>query len=189
MLLGITKVMAKAKTEEFFLMKTLQFPTTTASGTSVSGTIDLSTYINPVQNLAIAVTEVTALWQRGSLYAADVQSMVVGDAALQWQVSDANPSLTMLRGDNLNLIGDGAINIAQASNQATAVASMFPDHYGGESQSRYVVNDTLYCVAAVEGHTTSTTDIVYCTLRVRVKSVKLDSKAWQTIALQQIAQN
>ena len=58
--------MATAKTGSFYLNETIIIPAGTLSGERVSGTLDLSAYVNVPTGQAIAIDEVDFIWQVGT---------------------------------------------------------------------------------------------------------------------------
>jgi len=53
-------------------------------------------------------------------------------------------------------------------------------------EARMVVNDQLYVVAGIDGHTTGTV-IDFCTVRIKCRLVKLNLKDFMALAVQTTA--
>jgi len=64
---------------------------------------------------------------------------------------------------------------------------LFPDVFGKIDQSRYVVNDQLYTVAAFNGSALAANRSYWVTVRIKCRIVKLSSKDWMAIAIQSTA--
>ena len=66
---------------------------------------------------------------------------------------------------------------------------LYPDNFGPSalSEAFMVVNDTLYLVGGNNGSATSLAEIVYVTVRIKCRVVKLSTKDWMAIAIQSTA--
>lgn len=178
--------MAKAKTGSFYLTETIALPAATVSGTRVQGTLDLGAYVNVPTGQAIAIESVDFIYQAGSDFGTDAQSMIAGDGAISVQLTDLNPGTAFVRGDNHSLIASGSMNIDHPNNVATRTADHFPDNFGNLSESFMVVNDTLYLVAGPDLSNVGGVT-VYVTARIRCRVVKLSQEDWMAIAIQSTA--
>jgi len=180
--------MATAKTGTFILTETIQLPAGSADHARIQGEIDLGAYVNVPTGQAISISEVDFIFQHGDNFAGDVQSMVLGDAALTVQLTDLNPGTAFVRADDQSLVASGTLNIDFTANLATHTADLYPDNYGPASlsESFLVVNDTLYLVGGIDG-AVSGGNIVYMTVRCRLQVVKLSQVDWMSIAIQSTA--
>jgi hypothetical protein len=180
--------MAKAMTGSFYLTETLTLPAGTTSGSRVQGTIDLGAYVNVPTGQAIAIESVDFIYQAGTDFGTDAQSMIAGDGAISVQLVDLNPGTSFVRGDNQSLIASGSLNIDHPNNVVTRTADHFPDNFGPAnlSEAFMVVNDLLYLVAGPDLSNTGLVS-VFVTARVRARIVKLSSEDWMAIAIQSVA--
>jgi hypothetical protein len=177
--------MAKAITGTFFLNQTVTLPAGNASGTFVQADIDIASLVNaPVgQGLEIEMVDFTV--QRATLFTSDVESMVVGNGSIDFQLTDLNPGTTFVRGDSQSLIASGSLNIDQANSIGTYVSDLYPDSYGKDN-GFVVVNETLYLNAVSAGTAIGAND-VYVNVRMRVRVIKLSAAMWTSIALQSVS--
>ena len=173
--------MAVAKTAAFWLTETVTLNANGADGSRYTGSIDLGAYVDVGDQQAIQVEMVDAIWQRGGDYGNDVESFTAATGSVGFQLSDLNPSSLFVRADSNNLIASGALN--QAAGVASHTNDFIPDIFGKDDAARVVVNDTLYVVAGVDGTGIGIAD-VYCTVRIKVRIVKLSTKDWIAISLQ-----
>jgi hypothetical protein len=182
--------MATAKTGSFYLTETISLPASSADGTRVQGTIDLSSYVNVPTGQAIAIDQFDVIHQVGNLFSTTVQDMVAADASLNTQCTDLNPGTVFVRADSLNLVGSSSLNIDQGNNVATHVADIYPDNYGPSNLSEMFlcVNDTLYVVSGNDGAAVGGS-AVHITVRLRCRVVKLSSKDWMSLAIQATAES
>jgi len=105
--------MATAKTGTFYLTETVQLAAAAGAGSRVQGTVDLSAYVNVPTGQAIAIDSVDFIYQNGTHYGGDVDSMVAAKGALTIQLTDLNPATAFVRADNHSLIASGSLNIDQ----------------------------------------------------------------------------
>jgi len=180
--------MATAKTGSFYLNETVTIPTLTGAGGRVTGTLDLSAYVNVPTGQAIAIDQVDFIFQAGTTYQMSVNSMLTGNGGLGVQVTDLNPGNTFVRADDQSLVASGGLSIDDAANIATHTNDLYPDNFGpsGLSDMFICVNDQLYItagndVANVAGHD------LYITARIRCRVVKLSTKDWMAVAIQSTA--
>jgi len=181
--------MATAITGSFYLTQTVALPQASPVNTNVTGTLDLSAYVNVPTGQAIAIESVDFIFQDGSDYSSSVGLMLAGNGALTVQLTDLNPAGIFVRADNHSLVASGALNIDTANNIGTHTSDLYPDNFGpaAHSESFMVVNDSLYLtagnqVSAVAG------SVVYVSVRVRCRVVKLSTKDWMAIAIQSTAE-
>ena len=180
--------MATAKTGSFYLTETVTLPALSPNGTRVSGTIDLSAYVNVPTGQAIAIDQVDFIWQRDSDYGSAVTLFLGGNGSLGSQLTDLNPGTEFVRADDQSLVASGALNIDQGNNVVSHSTDLYPDNFGpsGLSDMFIVVNDQLYftvgndAVAVGAGH-------MYGTVRIRARVVKLSTKDWMAVAIQSTA--
>jgi len=179
--------MATAKTGSFYLNETVILPAASASGTRVTGTLDLSAYVNVPTGQAIAIDEVDFIYQVGTDYGGDVVSMTAGNGALTAQVTDLNPGTAFVRADDQSLVASGSLNIDHTNGIATHTSDLYPDNFGpsGLSDMFICVNDQLYLTAGNDA--TAVGSILYVTARVRCRVVKLSTKDWMAVAIQSTA--
>jgi len=176
--------MAKAKTGEFWLTETIQLPAASASGTRVMGTIDLGAYVDVGDRQSIEISFVDYIWQQSDDYSSDPGGMVAGNATLGAQISDLNPNTLFTLANHNALISSAALSIDQPNNISSHSSDFYPDDFKGEG--KFVVNDTLYVVAGVDGNAIGA-QIVYCTVRCRVKIVTLSMMDYMGLAVQSTA--
>ena len=184
------RYMAKAKTGSFYLTETIQLPAANPAGATgrVQAAIDLSAYINVPTGQAIAIDECDFLWQRDSDYGGDISNfMAANPGSLTMQLTDLNPGTAFVRGDDQSLVASGSLAI-DADGGGSQFSDVYPDNFGpsGLSDMFLVVNDQLYLVAGNDVGATGT-GILYCTVRIRCRVVKLSTKDWMAIAIQSTA--
>jgi len=181
--------MATAKTGSFYLTETITLPAASASGSRVTGTIDLGAYVNVATGQAIAIDQVDFVYQDGSSLKSAIAGMVAANGSLGAQLTDLNPGSAFVRADNQSLIASGCLNIDKTNNVGTMSSDIFPDNYGSAgtlSEMFMVVNDTLYLTGGVD-NAASGGSSVFITARIRARVVKLGSKDWMALALQSTA--
>ena len=180
--------MAKATTGSFYLTESVAMAAGQASGTTSQGTLDLGAYVNVPTGQAIAIESVDFIVQRDAPYGQDFESMLAGNGAISFQLTDLNPGTALLRADNQSLVASGALNIDQTNNIGSETADFYPDNFGPAalSEAFMVVNDTLYLTAMPSG-TSVGTDNLFVTARVRCRVVKLAQQDWMAIAIQSTA--
>jgi len=176
--------MAKAITGYFFLNQTVTLPAANASGNFIQATIDTSSLVNAPRGQGIMIDQVDFTVQRATLYTSDVESMVVGNGSIDFQLTDLNPGTGFVRGDDQSLIASGSLNIDQANSIGTYVSDLYPDSYG--SEGFVVVNDQLYLNGTSAGTAIGAND-VYVNVRMRIKVIKLSASDWTALALQSVS--
>jgi hypothetical protein len=180
--------MATAKTGSFYLNETVQIPTLSADGTRVSGTLDLSAYVNVPTGQAIAIDQVDFVYQAGSSFESNPEVMLGANGTLGVQLTDLNPGTAFVRADDQSLVASGAMAIDVGNNIASNIADLYPDNFGpsGLSDMFICVNDQLYLTGGVDGAAIGGVD-VFITARVRCRVVKLSTKDWMAVAIQSTA--
>jgi len=194
---------ATAKTGSFYLNETVTLPAAGLSGGRVTGTLDLSAYVNVPTGQAIAIDQVDFIYQVGNDYGTDARSMLVSNGAISVQVTDLNPGTAFVRADDQSLVASGSLNISKGAagntvgpavgeytktNIVTHTADLYPDNFGpsGLSDMFICVNDQLY-ITAGNDLTAIDSAAVYVTARIRCRVVKLSSKDWMAVAIQSTA--
>ena len=152
--------MATAKTGSFYLTETATLAAAAADGSRVQTTIDLGAYVNVPTGQAIAIESVDFVYQNAD-GSGNLAQMVAGDASLDAQLTDLNPSTTLLIADDQSLVASGSLCIDQSHNIGSHVTDLYPDNFGPAAMSEafMVVNDTLYLVAGVTGAAIGTNDV------------------------------
>jgi len=180
--------MATAKTGSFWLTETVQLAAASADGTIVQGDIDLGAYVNVPTGQAVAVEQVDFVLQNSTNYEARAEGMLATNGALTFQLSDLNPGTLFVRADDQSLIASGGMNIDVTNNITSHSTDFYPDNFGPASLSEafMVVNDTLYLTGGNSGAVVGTS-IVFITVRIRCRVVKLSTKDWMAIAIQSTA--
>ena len=180
--------MTKSMTGSFYLTETVTLPAATASGARVTGTLDLSAYVNVPTGQAIAIESVDFVYQVDADFGSNVDNMLGTNGALSTQLVDQNPGTAFVRADNHSLVASGSLNIDQTNAIATHASDLYPDNFGPAnlSEAFLVVNDTLFLTAGPDGANTGAAE-VFVTARVRARVVKLSSKDWMAIAIQSTA--
>lgn len=179
--------MATAKTGSFYLTDVALLPAGSAAGTRVQATIDLGAYVNVPTGQAIAIESVDFIYQTADGNGAG-NELLAADGAIAAQLTDLNPSTTLLIADDQSLVASGCLNVDFSGNVVSHTSDLYPDNFGPASLSEafMVVNDTLYLVAGNNAGAVGTQN-VSVTARVRCRVVKLSQKDWMSIAIQQTA--
>jgi len=183
--------MATAKTGSFYLNETVTLPAANAQGAAgrVTGTLDLSAYVNVPTGQAIAIDQVDFIWQRDGDYGGDVSNFLAGGAAggMTLQVTDLNPGTAFVRADDQSLVASGTLSVG-TTGDASQFSDLYPDNFGpsGLSDMFIVVNDQLYITSGNDGAVVGT-GALYCTARIRCRVVKLSTKDWMAVAIQSTA--
>nr|AGA18422.1 hypothetical protein [uncultured marine virus] len=179
--------MATSKTGSFYLTDTALLPAGSAPGTRVQATIDLGAYVNVPTGQAIAIESVDFIYQTADGNGSG-NELLAADGAIGVQLTDLNPSTTLLIADDQSLIASGCLNIDFSGNVVSHTSDLYPDNFGPASLSEafMVVNDTLYIVAGNNVAATGA-QAVSITARVRCRVVKLSQKDWMSIAIQSTA--
>jgi len=177
--------MATSKTSTFFLTETVEIVAGTLSGSRASGTIDIGSLVDVGDQQALSIESCDIIYQVGTDYGSDVESMLNGNGAITTQISDLNPGGVLTRADDVNLIASGSLNIEDSI--ATNASDFYPDTFGKMDEARTVVNDQLYVVSGPDFSNSSASVSVYVTVRLRCRIVKLSTKDWIAIAITSVA--
>jgi len=180
--------MATAKTGSFYLNETVTLAAAALDGSRVTGTLDLSAYVNVPTGQAIAIDQVDFIHQVAADYGQQFEAMLDGNGAISAQVTDLNPANTLVRADNQSLVASSGLNIDKVNNIGSHAADLYPDNFGpsGLSDMFICVNDQLYITAGPDGAAIGTA-AVYVTARIRCRVVKLSTKDWMAVAIQSTA--
>ena len=179
--------MATSKTGSFYLTETVTLTAGAVAGTRGQSTIDLGAYVNVPTGQAIAVESVDFIYQTADGNGS-ANELLAGDGAIGVQLTDLNPSSTLLIADDQSLIASGCLNVDVTQCILSHQSDLYPDNFGPASLSEafMVVNDTLYVVAGNNAGAIGATDLKV-TARVRCRVVKLSQKDWMAIAIQSTA--
>lgn len=177
--------MAKAKTGSFYLTETVSLAAATAANTRVQTEIDLGAFVSAPQSIGVAIESVDFIYQVGTDYGGNVNSMLDGNGSLTAQVTDNNPGTAFVRADSQSLVASGTLCIDDANNIATHTSDLFPDNFGPSalSEAFLCVSDSLFFVAGndlVDVHGS----VVSITARIKMRCVKLSAEDWVGIAIQ-----
>ena len=180
--------MATAKTGSFYLTETVQLAALAANGSRVTGTIDLSAYVNVPTGQAIAIDQVDFIWQRDADFGGTVGEYLGANGSLSSQLTDLNPGDAFVRADDQSLVASAQMSIDATNNLATMESDIYPDNFGpsGLSDMFIVVNDQLYFTVGNDGFAVGAA-ILYGTVRIRARVVKLSTKDWMAVAIQSTA--
>jgi len=179
--------MATSKTGSFWLTEELTLGT---AGTLFQGTLDLGAYVDVGDQQAIAIEQVDFITQGYDAANNDYNNTLVGvvtaNAAAQFQLSDLNPGTNFISGGDNSLVASGTLMWDDTNFIESSAADFYPDNFGKLDESRMVVNDSLYLVAAVNT-TLAANHEVRITARIKCRIVKLSTKDWMAIAIQSTA--
>jgi hypothetical protein len=181
--------MTKSMTGSFYLTETVIIPGGSVSSTRITGTVDLSAYVNVPTGQAIAIESVDFIHQATSDFGQNFSAMISANGSIGSQLTDLNPGNAFVRADNQSLVASSALNIDFANNVGTFAADLYPDNFGPSalSEAFLVVNDTLYLTSGNDNVALGGND-VYVTARIRCRVVKLSTKDWMAIAIQSTAE-
>lgn len=179
--------MTKSMTGSFYLTETVTLPVATASGGRVTGTLDLSAYVNVPTGQAIAIESVDFIIQVGGDFGGPISQVAVGNSSLGMQLTDLNPGTAFVRADNQSLIASSRVDIDDSANLSSESQDLYPDNFGPTSLSEafLVVNDQVYLTCGIDGQATA--DNLYMTARIKCRVVKLSTKDWMAVAIQSTA--
>jgi len=183
--------MATSKTGSFWLTEAVNIDTV---NTLVQGTIDLGAYVDVGDQQAIAIESVDFVTQvydtaTNSYFNSFTGSVGAADHfEVDFQLSDLNPGTTLISADDNALIASGALLFDSATNNQSVGSDFYPDSFGKLSESRMIVNDSLYLVGGPAGTMTlaANHEIQICA-RIKCRIVKLSTKDWMAIAIQSTA--
>jgi len=181
--------MTKSMTGSFYLTETITLPAASASGTRVTGTVDLSAYVNVPTGQAIAIESVDFVYQWSSAFNGAGAGMLAVNGGVSGQLTDLNPAGVFVRADNHSLIASGTLNVDTANNVTSHSTDLYPDNFGPASLSEafLVVNDTLFLTGGVNNSAVGGSAL-FVTARIRCRVVKLSTKDWMAIAIQSTAE-
>jgi hypothetical protein len=181
--------MTKSMTGSFYLTETITLPAANPSGTRVTGTVDLSAYVNVPTGQCVAIESVDFIYQWGSTYNGAGAGMLAANGAITGQLVDLNPANAFVRADSQALIASGTLCIDDANNIVSHSTDLYPDNFGPASLSEafLVVNDTLYLTGGNQ-NTAVGGSAAFVTARIRCRVVKLSNKDWIAIAIQSTAE-
>jgi len=176
-----------AITGSFFLTETVLIPNASVSGTRVTGTVDLSAYVNVPTGQAISISEVDFIWQVGSDYSGPIGQALGGNGALNAQLTDLNPGTGFILASDQSLVASQHIDVDIINNVTTSTQDLFPDRFGSSATSEQftVVNDKMYL--QIGNDAAAAADNLYCTVRIRAQVIKLSQKQWIALAIQSTA--
>jgi len=180
--------MTKSMTGSFYLTETVTLPAGTLTGARITGTIDLSAYVNVPTGQAIAVESCDFIYQHGPTLAQDFELMLSSNGCLSAQLVDQNPGAAFVRADNHSLVASAGLNMDIINNIGTHNADLYPDNFGPAnlSEAFLVVNDSLFLTAGPDAANIGLAD-TFVTVRIRCRVVKLSTKDWMAIAIQSTA--
>ncbi len=175
--------MTTSKTSSFYLTETVKLENASASGTLVQGELDVGGLVNIASSEALAVEQVDFIWQWSDTFNGGPDLGAATNYTLMAQLSDQNPGTLMIRADDNNLIGSGALNVDVGNNVVSSDQDFFPDNFGKLSEAFFAVNDNLYLVAGVVSNAAPTTVPIYCTVRIKARIAKLSKQDWMALAI------
>ena len=167
--------MASAKTAPFYLTAAVTLSDTNYTQT----TIPLGSYIDVASKQAIAILEVDYQAQNLTTHSSTLPS----DRIVDYQVSDISQT-GLLRGDDVNLISQGAMAYDNSPPNFSNESWLFPDSFGTLEEARMVVNDDLFFGAKTSSVSTAGN---YAIVRIKCQVVKLSEKDFMALALNTVA--
>ena len=102
--------MATAKTGSFYLTETALLPAASADGTRIQATVDLGAYVNVPTGQAIAIESVDFVYQAAN-GAGNAAALLAAPGSISVQLTDLNPSTTLIIADDQSLIASGCLNV------------------------------------------------------------------------------
>lgn len=174
--------MTTSKTASFYLTETVTLLATSASGSLAQGSIDIGGLVDISSSEALAIEQVDFIVQNGPGYSTPPQDVSTTDYTISMQLTDQNPGTALVRADDNNLIGSGALNVDQGNNITSHSQDFFPDNFGKLSEAFFAVNDTLYLVGGVVGNSALAVD-VNITVRIKARIAKLSKQDWMALAI------
>jgi hypothetical protein len=175
--------MTTSKTSSFYLTETVLLDTGSVSGAIAQGTMDIGGLVNIANSEALAIEQVDFIHQAGPLYNVGLDTLSADAYCVLSQVSDQNPGTALIRADDNNLIGSGAVNVDVLNNIVTNDQDFFPDNFGKLSEAFFAVNDSLYLVAAITGNGAPSLGPLYVTVRIKARIAKLSKQDWMALAI------
>ena len=175
--------MTTSKTASFYLTETVSIPNASASGTRVQAELDIGGLVNIASSEALAIESVDFILQVGSDFAGPISQSLAGDGSINGQLTDQNPGTALVRADDNNLIGSGAVNVDVDNNITSHSQDFFPDNFGKLSEAFFAVNDTLYLNASLAGNAAPSIVDVFVTVRIKARIAKLSKQDWMALAI------
>jgi len=183
--------MATAKTSSFWLTETVEL---TVQDALVQGSLDLGAYIDVGSSTSIAILEADFIIQARDTANNTFSNSLPGAATgnTQWgiQLSDLNPGTAFLRADDNTLIASGAMYLDDTNSIISVGPDLYPDSFvsGGRlNDARFVVNDSLFVVAAFHGSPLAANRSYVMTVRLKCVIAKLKLSDYVAIAIQSTA--
>jgi len=176
--------MAKAKTGSFILTEKVSLTDNTAT----QSTIDLGSYVDIGSRTGLAIESVDFTIQGYDVATGaidDFNATWNADAQVDFQLFDQSET-ALLPNDNRNLIASGNW-LYDATGTSSHDSDVFPDNFGKLSDSRMVINDTLYLLAQNMSNSFVSGNGAYVVVRIKAKLAKLETKDWMAIAIQSTA--
>jgi hypothetical protein len=171
----------KKMTSTFYLTERL---TMTATGTAVTGTLDLGSFVDVVDRQCIAVEEVDFIFQ-GTAADTPLTTAAGADATVFVQLSDLNRGGTLQFADDRALVASGTLNLDHTNNMVSKSMDHYPDVFGAKDGVRLVVNDQLYLTG--ESSVVAGSNAINCTVRIKCHVRKLSNADFVALTLQSVA--
>lgn len=175
--------MATSKTASFYLTETVRLPAATAAGSVVQASLDIGGLVNIASSEALAIEQCDFIVQYGTNFFNPPQDLSADDYTICAQLTDQNPGTALVRADDNNLIGSGAVNVDVDNNITSHSQDFFPDNFGKLSEAFFAVNDTLYLTASLAGNAAPSVVDVFVTVRVKARIAKLSKQDWMALAI------
>lgn len=175
--------MATSKTASFYLTETVTLPLGSAAGSIVQASMDIGGLVNISNSEALAIEQCDFIVQYGPVYNLPPMDISADDVTICAQVTDQNPGTALVRADDNNLIGSGAINVDVSANITSHSQDFFPDNFGKLSEAFFAVNDTLYLNASLAGNAAGSLIPVSVTVRLKARIAKLSKQDWMALAI------
>jgi len=180
--------MARSKTGSFWLTESTEL---TVVDVLAQSTMDLGAYVDVGDQQALAIEEVDFIIQARDTVNNTFSNSLPGAATgnTQWgiQLADLNPATAFMRADDHSLIASGVVYMDDGNSVVSIGPDLFPDSFGKLDESRMVVNDSLFVVAAFTGAALAANRSYIITTRIKCRIVKLGTKDWMAIAIQSTA--
>tara|TARA_Y100000361_G_C11149442_1_gene340151 strand:+ start:75 stop:605 length:531 start_codon:yes stop_codon:yes gene_type:complete len=173
--------MTKKETSTFYLTERI---TMTSSGTAVTATVDLGSFIDVVQRQCLAIEEIDFIFQ-GTAADTPLTTAAGADSTVFVQVSDLNRGGTIQFADDRALCASATLNLDYSNNSVTKAMDHFPDIFGSKDGVRLVVNDQLYITG--EASAVAGSNAINATVRMKCHVRKLSNKDFVALTLQAVA--
>ncbi len=175
--------MATSKTASFYLTETVLLPAGSAAGSAVQASLDVGGLVNIAASEALAIEQVDFIMQYGDAFNVPPQDLSADDYTLVAQLTDQNPGTSLVRADDNNLIGSGAVNVDVDNNITSHSQDFFPDNFGKLSEAFFAVNDNLFLVGTLAGNAAPSVIPVAITVRIKARIAKLSKQDWMALAI------